>query len=69
MLLFIIFQGKRKSLNLFRDWNVEVILKVTSIVANYLSGMLLGIQIAFEDLGFDIYWVLLSLVSYHGKDN
>jgi len=34
---------------------VEVILKVTSIVANYLSGMLLGIQIAFEDLGFDIY--------------
>ena len=69
MLLFIIFQGEGKFLNLFRDWNVEVNLKIKSIIANYVSGMLLGIQTAFEDLGFDIYWALLSLWSYHRKDN
>lgn len=36
---------------------------------NYVTEMRLGIQKAFEDLGFDIYWALLSLVSYHWKDN
>lgn len=39
------------------------------MMASYVSGMLLGIQIAFEDLGFDIYWALISLGSYHRKDN
>lgn len=69
MFLFIIFQEKGKFLNLFRVWNVEVNLKIKSIIGNYVSGMLLGIQIAFEDLDFDIYWALLSLGSYHRKDN
>ena len=69
MLFFIIFQQKGKFLNLFRVWNVEVNLKIKSIMANYVSGMLLGIQIAFEDLDFDIYWALLSLGPYHRKDN
>lgn len=38
-------------------------------MASYVSGMLLGIQIVFEDLGFDIYLALISLGSYHRKDN
>lgn len=31
--------------------------------------MLLGTQIAFGDLGFGINWALISLGSYHRKDN
>lgn len=31
--------------------------------------MLLEIQIAFKDLGFEVYWALISLGSYHMKDN
>lgn len=67
MLLFIIFQGK--FLKFRRDFFSEVNLKISSMVASYVSAMLLGIQIAFEDLGFDIYWALISLGFYHRKDN
>lgn len=39
------------------------------MMASYVSEMLLEIQIAFEDLGFDICWALISVGSYHRKDN
>lgn len=38
-------------------------------MAIYVSGMALGIHIAFEDLGFDIYWALICVGSYHRKND
>lgn len=41
LLLFIIFQGKGKFLKLFRNWRAKVNLKIKTIIANYVSGILL----------------------------